>query len=504
MPPHPGDEPGPSPDAGCAPAAEARKRGGPLSRLSRRGAARLVSDAVAAAPAPGTPTSAGGPPSGGSRSGSGVAAGDRVLSTLRALGRLLQQQRQHAAAAHAQPTQQQPAAPTARTLLAHGGAFETTAGCGTPRYAGGARRLLALRPGGGLASLRAQVGAALGAAPGRLMFSLPGGEGGLLELDSDADAACFWEELAAAGRGKLQLFAEAAAAASSASEPCSPPAPGTPRCAAAAPQCGRGRRAAAAAADAGAGADAAVADAAAARRAQAEADAAELRLRAEAIAPWELQSRQLLGSGAFGEVHLARWRGCEVACKRASPAALLGGGGSGGSSSSAAAAAEAAEAAAADLLREGAMLARLRHPNVLSIYGAVLPPAGGAGAGAGAEESPCAAGAGAPILRAASEGAPSLCGPVLVTEHAAGGSLRAAVARRAEWLEAPAAAVRIMLDVARVRSARRPGPGCGRAERTPAPSSGRRTPCSSHPALRPRPRAHPAPPLSRSSPPFPP
>lgn len=69
-------------------------------------------------------------------------------------------------------------------------------------------------------------------------------------------------------------------------------------------------------------------------------------------------------SGAFGNVFLARWRSTEVACKCLSPSLLVADGSSGGAHS---------PAAVADLMREAGILAGLRHPCVVSVYGVVLP-----------------------------------------------------------------------------------------------------------------------------------
>ena len=93
--------------------------------------------------------------------------------------------------------------------------------------------------------------------------------------------------------------------------------------------------------------------------------------------------RRFLGAGAFGEVYLARWRHAEVAVKCLSAgllsAALPTDHDSDGSPSPFSAPSDAAAAAAAtdavmELMKEAHTLGHLRHPNVVAVWGVVLPP----------------------------------------------------------------------------------------------------------------------------------
>lgn len=62
------------------------------------------------------------------------------------------------------------------------------------------------------------------------------------------------------------------------------------------------------------------------------------------------------------QVYLGRWHSSEVAIKCLNPSLFFSG--SDGSAS---------KAAMADLMREADLLASLRHPNVVWVYGVVLP-----------------------------------------------------------------------------------------------------------------------------------
>ncbi|KIZ03501.1 hypothetical protein MNEG_4463 [Monoraphidium neglectum] len=176
-------------------------------------------------------------------------------------------------------------------------------------------------------------------------------------------------------------------------------------------------------------------------REQLRACARDLRGRVEVIRPWELRVVRLLGAGAFGEVYLARWRSTEVAVKCLSPGLLVADGSAGGAPSA---------AAAADLLREAAILAGLRHPNIVAVYGAVMPDGAlGGDEGEGAADSGPHASAALFERGGPPAGGPPVRPPALVCEYLPHGSLRSALNARAEWLAAPQAKVKLLLDTAR-------------------------------------------------------
>ena len=73
----------------------------------------------------------------------------------------------------------------------------------------------------------------------------------------------------------------------------------------------------------------------------------------------------------YGDVNLGRWQGCEVAVKCLNPSLFFHGGD----------AAALNREAVADLIREADMLGSLRHPNIVWVYGVVLPGVPGSRAG---------------------------------------------------------------------------------------------------------------------------
>ncbi len=162
----------------------------------------------------------------------------------------------------------------------------------------------------------------------------------------------------------------------------------------------------------------------------------DLRMRVEVIRPWELQVVRLLGAGAFGSVYLARWRSTEVAVKCLSPSLLVADGSTSGAQST---------AAVADLMRETGILAGLRHPNVVAVFGAVLPECATEGE---VDSGPHLSSA--LFTRGAGAGGPPIRPPALVCEYLAHGSLRAAINARADFLAAPQAKLKLLLDTARV------------------------------------------------------
>jgi serine/threonine protein kinase len=190
-------------------------------------------------------------------------------------------------------------------------------------------------------------------------------------------------------------------------------------------------------------------------------------------------------------VYLCRWHGVEVAVKSLSPSLIS-------NDSSGTPCAD----ACADLLKEAAVLASLHHPNIVSVFGVVLPPwqllnsrsrisssdlasslhqqQHGAAEGSTAEQlaaaadeltdellaaaagtsrpssAPSAAGSGAvsfsgcraAMASALSQGHPPA--PAIVTEFLSLGSLHSAISGRAEWLRGSMARAKLLLDTARV------------------------------------------------------
>eukprot|EP00882_Tetradesmus_deserticola_P016061 GHRQ01017133.1.p1 GENE.GHRQ01017133.1~~GHRQ01017133.1.p1 ORF type:complete len:500 (+),score=232.61 GHRQ01017133.1:124-1500(+) len=218
----------------------------------------------------------------------------------------------------------------------------------------------------------------------------------------------------------------------------------------------------------------------------------ELEGRVEAIMPTDLNIVRYLGGGAFGDVYLCRWHGVEVAVKSLSPS-LIAGDSSGNPCAD----------ACADLLREAAVLASLHHPNIVSVFGVVLPPSGccqplssrsrpssidlasslqqqqGLAVGSTAEQLAAAAeeltdellaaaaGTSRPSYQSGAAGSAgnfSDCraamasslgqghppAPAIVTEFLSLGSLHVAINNRAEWLRSSMARAKLLLDTARV------------------------------------------------------
>ena len=85
-----------------------------------------------------------------------------------------------------------------------------------------------------------------------------------------------------------------------------------------------------------------------------------------AASPWVLHAMahltSSLSSARAAQVYLGKWHSSEVAIKCLNPSLFFSG--SDGTAS---------KAAMADLLREADLLASLRHPNVVWVYGVVLP-----------------------------------------------------------------------------------------------------------------------------------
>jgi serine/threonine protein kinase len=208
-------------------------------------------------------------------------------------------------------------------------------------------------------------------------------------------------------------------------------------------------------------------------------DLPDLIERMEIIQPCDISLVKFLGSGGYGDVYLGRWHGCEVAVKCLNPALFFQGAGAGGDPGAI------NRAAVTDLIKEADMLGSLRHPNVVWVYGMVLPASskiknGGTGDdddgehedgftssegdsdgdNGGDNDGSC------PKQRKkqrqrniidviqAEAGTPSMMPgilrpPALVTEYMAGGSLKTALARKADIVAGPLTRIVLALDAAK-------------------------------------------------------
>lgn len=185
--------------------------------------------------------------------------------------------------------------------------------------------------------------------------------------------------------------------------------------------------------------------------------------RMEIIDPADVTLNKFLGSGGYGDVYLGRWHACEVAVKCLNPALFFQGSEPGSIN----------RAAVADLIREADILGSLRHPCVVWVYGLVLPRMpnsenGNKGGGTSDDDhnnnknnnnnAPGADGFDAPkdivdVIKQEARGASMMPGvlrpPALVTEYMAGGSLKSALARRADIVAGPLTRLVLALDAAK-------------------------------------------------------
>eukprot|EP01023_Acetabularia_acetabulum_P024798 TRINITY_DN2386_c0_g2_i1.p1 TRINITY_DN2386_c0_g2~~TRINITY_DN2386_c0_g2_i1.p1 ORF type:complete len:684 (-),score=141.71 TRINITY_DN2386_c0_g2_i1:687-2738(-) len=161
---------------------------------------------------------------------------------------------------------------------------------------------------------------------------------------------------------------------------------------------------------------------------------AELEAKLEIIEPDDVSIRRLLGSGAQGEVYLGTWQESDVAVKCLNTSTW---------SDSMYDESGVNEDAVRELVQEAAILGKLRHPNIVSIYGIVIPCQGtGPDKCAMERVSDDAVGI---ALDAANEVAASLSDtstvqalqvrpPAIVEEYMGGGSLFASLKKRSELL----------------------------------------------------------------------
>jgi serine/threonine protein kinase len=197
-------------------------------------------------------------------------------------------------------------------------------------------------------------------------------------------------------------------------------------------------------------------------------DLPDLIERMEIIQPSDISLVKFLGSGGYGDVYLGRWHGCEVAVKCLNPALFFQGVGAGGAPGGI------NRAAVADLIHETDIMGSLRHPNVVWVYGMVLPASStklesegvAVGGGSSSESNGDAGGDGEGGLSKekrnqniidviqAEAGQPSMMPgvlrpPALVTEYMAGGSLKVALQRKSDIVAGPLTRIILALDAAK-------------------------------------------------------
>ncbi|GIL89538.1 hypothetical protein Vretifemale_17370, partial [Volvox reticuliferus] len=171
----------------------------------------------------------------------------------------------------------------------------------------------------------------------------------------------------------------------------------------------------------------------------------DLESKLEIIRPEDLKIIKFLGSGGYGEVYLCRWQSCDVAVKCLNPSLMMPDTASGGSTMS--------SDVVTELLKEAAMLGGLRHPNIVWVYGIVLP-SGVREVKAKRERLDAAGDIDVVRMTAAlAAGIPVMPGvirpPALVTEYLGAGSLRAALTRGSDFLRSDMVRVKLALDAAR-------------------------------------------------------
>lgn len=121
----------------------------------------------------------------------------------------------------------------------------------------------------------------------------------------------------------------------------------------------------------------------------------------EVIDPRDITRERVLGEGSFGTVYRGTYQDHQVAIKTFYRGSFL--------------------SASSDAIQEARMLSKLRHPNVVLLYGIVLPAGPEDGEGAAVDfREPASA-----LSRDRSDGAfDRFVGPALVTEYMEGGSLQ--------------------------------------------------------------------------------
>ncbi|DBA77349.1 TPA: hypothetical protein ACH3X2_000866 [Trebouxia sp. C0005] len=162
----------------------------------------------------------------------------------------------------------------------------------------------------------------------------------------------------------------------------------------------------------------------------------------EIIDPRDITLVKFLGSGGYGEVHLGKWHSSEAAIKCLNPSLFFQGGDAGG------------QAAIAELIKEATLLSSMRHPNVVWVYGIVLKPMSKDEDDDDDELSDRDQGDAVELAAALARqpqtgGAGVVRPPAIVVEYMGQGSLKGALARKADIVQGALIRVLIAMDAAK-------------------------------------------------------
>ncbi|KAK9820412.1 hypothetical protein WJX72_010037 [[Myrmecia] bisecta] len=163
-------------------------------------------------------------------------------------------------------------------------------------------------------------------------------------------------------------------------------------------------------------------------------DLEEIAERMEVISPADVQLVKFLGSGGYGEVYLGKWHSSEAAIKCLNPSLFFGGGGD-----------QASNMAITELIKEADLLGSLRHPNVVWVYGVVLPRV--------QQDDDLREDDGDAVDMMAQDSRQRAAGtvrpPAIVTEFMSQGSLKGALARKAEIITGNLMRLLVAMDAAK-------------------------------------------------------
>ncbi|KAL0025127.1 hypothetical protein WJX77_001678 [Trebouxia sp. C0004] len=162
----------------------------------------------------------------------------------------------------------------------------------------------------------------------------------------------------------------------------------------------------------------------------------------EIIDPRDITLVKFLGSGGYGEVHLGKWHSSEAAIKCLNPSLFFQGGDAGG------------QAAISELIKEATLLSSMRHPNVVWVYGIVLKPMSKDEDEDDDELSDRDPGDAVELAAALARqpqtgGAGVVRPPAIVVEYMGQGSLKGALARKADIVQGALIRLLIAMDAAK-------------------------------------------------------